>query len=91
MVPGREPGRHSQLGGTSPGGPGPSSTPGPACACCREAPASGETAPDPGDQHLWDLLAAVPDGVLVTGDQMLLDNPPDNASVLPARAFLDDE
>lgn len=29
-------------------------------------------APDPGDQHLWDLLAVHPDLRLVTGDALLL-------------------
>ncbi|MGB4862804.1 MAG: hypothetical protein WBO97_10105, partial [Tepidiformaceae bacterium] len=29
-------------------------------------------APDPGDQHLWDLLAGYPEVVLVTGDPLLL-------------------
>jgi len=60
-------------------------------AIVREASASSEKAPDRGDQHLWNLLAAVPDAVLVTGDKLLLDNPPNHASVLPARTFLDDE
>ncbi|MFT3778592.1 MAG: putative toxin-antitoxin system toxin component, PIN family [Ottowia sp.] len=36
------------------------------------APALGPVAPDPGDQHLWDLLAARDDLVLVTGDKLLL-------------------
>ena len=35
------------------------------------APATGPAAPDPGDQHLWDLLAARDDLVLVTGDKLL--------------------
>ncbi len=43
--------------------------------------------PDPGDQHLWDLLAARPGAVLVTGDAELIRSPPDGASVLsPLRA-----
>lgn len=29
-------------------------------------------APDPDDQHLWELLAALPDATLVTGDAALL-------------------
>ena len=40
------------------------------------APASGSgmapSAPDPGDQFLWNLLATRADLVLVTGDQLLL-------------------
>lgn len=35
-------------------------------------PAPAPAAPDPGDQHLWDLLAARDDVVLVTGDKLLL-------------------
>ena len=35
------------------------------------APARGSPAPDPGDQGLWDLLAARPDLWLVTGDKAL--------------------
>jgi uncharacterized protein len=38
-----------------------------------EAPVAGTPAPDPGDQHLWDLLASVEDAVLVTGDAALGD------------------
>lgn len=34
--------------------------------------ASTSAAPDSGDQHLWDLLAANPGSVLVTGDKALL-------------------
>ena len=35
------------------------------------APVRTFHAPDPGDQHLWDLLAAREDLVLVTGDKLL--------------------
>ena len=33
-----------------------------------------EVAPDPGDQHLWELLAARSDAVLITGDRLMLDS-----------------
>ena len=33
-----------------------------------------KVAPDPGDQHLWELLAARPDAALVTGDRLLLES-----------------
>jgi putative PIN family toxin of toxin-antitoxin system len=36
------------------------------------APRSGATAPDPGDQFLWELLATRADLILVTGDKLLL-------------------
>lgn len=39
-------------------------------------------APDPGDDHLWNLLATEPSAVLVTGDQLLLNNPPQYRSVI---------
>lgn len=35
-------------------------------------PQSGPPAPEPGDQHLWDLLASHADLSLVTGDDLLL-------------------
>ncbi len=44
--------------------------------------------PDHGDLHLWALLAASPGAILVTGDQDLVDNPPDWASVITPRTFL---
>jgi len=44
--------------------------------------------PDHGDLHLWVLLAARPGAILVTGDQALVDNPPDWASVVTPRTFL---
>ena len=40
------------------------------------------------DLHLWALLAARPGAILVTGDQALVDNPPDWASVVTPRTFL---
>ncbi|MCU0974843.1 MAG: putative toxin-antitoxin system toxin component, PIN family [Steroidobacteraceae bacterium] len=46
-------------------------------------------APDPGDQFLWDLLAARPDLRLVTGDQALLGHAPMRSRVLSPRAFVD--
>ncbi len=45
-------------------------------------------APDPGDNHLWGLLAAQKGSMLVTGDRLLLENPPDFASVISPRSFL---
>ena len=43
---------------------------------------STEPAPDPGDDHLWKLLATEPSASLVTGDHLLLENPPLQRSVL---------
>lgn len=52
------------------------------------APASGPPAPDPGDQMLWDLLAAHPELVLVTGDKPLLGSAPMRGRVISPMAFL---
>lgn len=58
-------------------------------AIVREVePARGD-APDPGDQHLWDLLEATPRAVLITGDSALAEGPPARASVLSPRAWID--
>lgn len=53
----------------------------------RAAP-SGVAAPDAGDQHLWDLLGARDDLVLVTGDKRLLRDPAMHERVLVPSAFL---
>lgn len=52
-------------------------------------PVETASAPDPGDDHLWKLLAAVPGSIPVTGDRLLLQNPPENASVLSPRSYLE--
>lgn len=52
-------------------------------------PGRGSTAPDPGDQLLWDLLAARIDLLLVTGDQALLRDTLMRARVVLPRAFID--
>jgi putative PIN family toxin of toxin-antitoxin system len=57
-------------------------------AIVREAAPASTAAPDPGDQHLWDLLDIVPAAILVTGDDLLLSAPPTDRSVLSPRAFL---
>lgn len=51
-------------------------------------PSTEVKAPDPGDSHLWSLLAYQPDSVLVTGDKLLLRNPPNFAKVLTAAEAL---
>jgi uncharacterized protein len=40
-----------------------------------------------GDDHLWELLAAVPPAFLVTGDQRLINKPANRSQVMTARAF----
>jgi putative PIN family toxin of toxin-antitoxin system len=49
------------------------------------APGSGPPAPDPGDQHVWNLLAADAALVLVTGDKRLLNAPSHRARVITAQ------
>ena len=52
-------------------------------AIWHEIPAvSAEEVPDPGDRHLWDLLATEPTAILVTGDHLLFENPPQQSSVI---------
>lgn len=41
-----------------------------------------EAAPEPGDNHLWRLLAARPEAGLITGDGLLLRNPPPGRQVI---------
>jgi uncharacterized protein len=44
--------------------------------------------PDSGDHHLWSILAARGDAVLVTGDRALLDGAPSWAMVITPRDFV---
>jgi len=52
------------------------------------APAAAPAAPDPGDQMLWELLAARDDLILVTGDKLLLRDRGMRGRVISADAFL---
>jgi predicted nucleic acid-binding protein len=52
-------------------------------------PAETVAAPDLNDQHVWRLLNAQRGSVLVTGDRLLLDNPPDFASLISPRSFVE--
>jgi putative PIN family toxin of toxin-antitoxin system len=49
---------------------------------------SNHTAPDPGDQFLWDLLAARADLMLVTGDHVLLQDAIMQQRVMSANEFV---
>ncbi len=53
------------------------------------SPPAPERAPDPEDQHLWDLLFALPDAILVTGDRLLLAKPPEGTIVVSPREFME--
>ncbi|MGB6334087.1 MAG: putative toxin-antitoxin system toxin component, PIN family [Thermoanaerobaculia bacterium] len=57
-------------------------------AIVREPEPSSHQAPEPGDQHLWDLLATEAGTVLVTGDRRLLQGPPPNILVQPPASFM---
>ena len=48
---------------------------------------AGAAAPDPGDQHLWDLLGARGDLLLVTGDKRLLHDTAFAGRILLPEAF----
>ena len=50
---------------------------------------SAVKAPDRGDDHLWALLASNPQALLVTGDMMLLNDPPVERSVISPRSLVD--
>lgn len=58
-------------------------------AIVQQAVPAEETAPDPGDQQLWDLLAGTPGAVLVTGDKRLMEGAPAAASVVLPGTFLE--
>ena len=51
-------------------------------------PANQSIAPDPGDNHLWNLLEAEGAAILITGDKLLLDNPPSDRQVLSPQEFV---
>jgi predicted nucleic acid-binding protein len=51
-------------------------------------PAKAPPAPDPGDQLLWDLLAARSDLLLVTSDKRLIQDPGMAGRVFTAAEFL---
>jgi len=52
------------------------------------APLASPPAPDPGDQLLWELLAARADLLLVTGDKLLLQHAGMQGRVLSPREFM---
>ena len=52
------------------------------------APARAQPAPDPGDQHLWELLAVRNDLVLITGDKRLQRDPSTGSRIVSPAAFI---
>jgi putative PIN family toxin of toxin-antitoxin system len=51
-------------------------------------PMESDDAPDPGDNHLWSLLNSQQGSILVTGDKILIANPPGQSSVVTPQYFL---
>jgi len=43
--------------------------------------------PDPQDTHLWSLLESEPGAILITGDELLIKNPPPQNAVIPPRGW----
>lgn len=54
-----------------------------------EPSSAGPTCPDPADQHLWDLLAGVPQAVLVTGERLLLSSGHFPGRIMSPREFVE--
>ena len=47
--------------------------------------------PDPNDAHLWRLLRAQPNAILITGDRALLEQTPEGLRVMRPRAWIDEQ
>jgi hypothetical protein len=52
-------------------------------------PKPAPPAPDPGDDHLWALLDSYLGSVFITGDYLLLENPPVKSSVVSPKTYVD--
>jgi putative PIN family toxin of toxin-antitoxin system len=52
-------------------------------------PKPASPAPDHGDDHLWALLGAYAGSILITGDRLLLENPPARSSVISPKTCVD--
>lgn len=52
-------------------------------------PNHASPAPDRGDDHLWALLGAYAGSILITGDRLLLENPPARSSVISSKTCVD--
>ena len=52
-------------------------------------PDSASPAPERGDDHLWALLGAYSGSILITGDRLLLENPPVRSSVMSPKSCVD--
>ncbi len=52
-------------------------------------PKTPSPAPDHGDDHIWALLDAYSRSILITGDRLLLENPPITSLVISPRTCVD--
>lgn len=52
-------------------------------------PSTEPQAPESGGNHLWALLSSWPHSLLVTGDRLLVENPPATAVVVTPRQVVD--
>ena len=52
-------------------------------------PVLNNMAPDLGDNHIWALLESQPHAQLITGDKLLIDNPPVGAIVVSPRNVME--
>ncbi len=58
-------------------------------AVWREAtPNKSHPCPDPKDSHLWALLDSEPSAIMITGDQLLVNNPRPGSSVITPAGWL---
>lgn len=53
-------------------------------------PKSSSPTPDRGDDHLWALLNTNSGSILITGDRLLLENPPRRSSVISPKTWSGD-
>jgi putative PIN family toxin of toxin-antitoxin system len=52
-------------------------------------PRPASPVPDPGDSHLWSLLESHAGSVLITGDRLLIERPPDRVSVISPGTYIE--
>ena len=52
-------------------------------------PVISNMAPDLGDNHIWALLESQPHTQLITGDKLLIENPPVGAIVISPRNVIE--
>lgn len=52
-------------------------------------PEPASPAPDYGDDHLWAVLGAYAGSIFITGDRLLLENPPTRSSVIAPKTCVD--